>query len=164
MLEEIVLKCLKICDHKKASTIAFPALGSGALKYPPEVVAKVMVTTVQNYFQTNPWPNTCIKEVKFVMYTDDAYEEFASILSQYSKSVAVTPPSMGPNPITQAFSPSYHSISTPSTTVPTAIHPFVPLSSVGNNMQGAVATKAPITICTGKLLKEKVQIIIATYM
>ena len=143
MLKEIVIKCLKVCESKKASTIAFPALGAGALKYPPQVVAEVMITTVQNYYQTNS-RTTCIKEVKFLIYLNDIYKEFECILPHCSKT-SVMPPIMDSSASRRDITPVFasdHSRSTPlSTTEPT---------SVGNS------TKAPIKICKGKLLIEKV--------
>ena len=75
-------KCLKVCEQKGARSIAFPALGAGNLGYPSRVVAKVMITTVQSYYKTNT--PSCIKEVKFVIFKDDTYEEFEMLLSEYS--------------------------------------------------------------------------------
>ena len=82
MLAETVQKCLQVCDQKGAFSIAFPALGAGNLGYPSKVVAKVMITTVQNYYKINR--TTCIKEVKFVIYKDDTHKEFEGLLLQQS--------------------------------------------------------------------------------
>ena len=69
---------MKACDKRKITSIAFPALGAGALNYPSNVVARVMITTVQNYFQTN---TTSIQAVKFVIFMDDTYQEFQKFIS-----------------------------------------------------------------------------------
>lgn len=73
-------KCLEECNKKGATTIAFPALGAGILHYPSKVVARIMISTVQNYYQTNS--TTCIKEIKFVLLDDDHHKEFESFLLQ----------------------------------------------------------------------------------
>ena len=78
MLEDTVQKCLQVCDQKEIISIAFPALGAGNLNYPGNVVAKVMITTVQNYYQLNT--TTCIQAVKFVIFMADTYKEFQRFL------------------------------------------------------------------------------------
>ena len=78
VLEQTIQNCLKACDKQEVTSIAFPALGAGALSYPSKVVARVMITTVQNYFQTN---TTSIQAVKFVIFMDDTYQEFQNFLS-----------------------------------------------------------------------------------
>ena len=82
ILEEIVHKCLQVCEQRSACSIAFPSLGTGNLGYPPKIVAKVMITTVQNYFKT--YRTTCIRSVKFIIFIDNIFKEFASLLSQQS--------------------------------------------------------------------------------
>jgi len=79
VLEETIQKCLQFCDKKEVSSIAFPALGAGNLGFPSDVVARVMITTVQNYYQDN---GSGIKVVKFVIFMDSTYKEFQSFLSQ----------------------------------------------------------------------------------
>lgn len=151
-------KCLQVCDNKRASTIAFPALGAGILKYPLKVVAKVMINTVQNYYQTNT--KTCIKEVKFVMYTDDVYKEFECILSQYSEPVVTS--SIVDSSIPALFASNHLERLPSSATVPTAVDSSTlfneeSLTSISNNYSvTATSVKAPIKICSGKLLNEKV--------
>ena len=77
-MENTIKNCLKACDKREVTSVAFPALGAGALGYPAHVVARVMITSVQNYFQTNI---TLIQAVKFVIFMDDTYKEFQSFLS-----------------------------------------------------------------------------------
>ena len=50
-------------------SIAFPALGTGNLKYPADEVAKAMIEAMIEYTQKNP--NSCIKDVKIVIYSQD---------------------------------------------------------------------------------------------
>ena len=69
---------MKACDQRQVTSIAFPALGAGALGYPSKVVARVMITAVQKYFQTK---TTSIQVIKFVIFMNDTYQEFQSFLS-----------------------------------------------------------------------------------
>ena len=73
-------KCLETCDKLRASIIAFPALGAGNLKYPPNVVADVMVNTIEAYLKAHR-TTTCIKTIKLVMLMDSTYVEFDKLLS-----------------------------------------------------------------------------------
>jgi len=66
---------LELCDKQKASTIAFPALGAGNLKYPQNVVADIMIDTSVSYLKAN-LASTSIKTVKMVIFMDDTYKEF----------------------------------------------------------------------------------------
>jgi len=78
-----VLQCLETCDSLKASSIAFPALGAGNLKYPLKVVANIMINTIVSYLKDN-CDLTCIKTVKLVIYMDDAYAQFNEVLYELS--------------------------------------------------------------------------------
>ena len=46
-------KCMKECDKRGASTIVFPAIGTGNLGFPQEVAAHIMVDEVCNYLENN---------------------------------------------------------------------------------------------------------------
>ena len=77
-MKGIVQKCLVKCDELKASVIAFPALGTGNLKYPARVVADIMISTITEYFKANN-NATHIKTVKLVIYLKDDYQEFCKV-------------------------------------------------------------------------------------
>lgn len=66
------------CDKLKASVIAFPALGTGNLKYPAHVVADIMINTITDYMKANK-STTHIKTVKLVIYAKDDYQEFCKV-------------------------------------------------------------------------------------
>lgn len=68
-LEKIVKKCLDQAVAQGHSSIAFPALGTGNLKYPEQEVAKGMIEAVIDYAKTNP--GNCITDVKIVIYLKD---------------------------------------------------------------------------------------------
>ena len=71
-----------MCEQRSACSVALPSLGTGNLGYPPKIVAKVMITTVQNYYKT--YRTTCITSVKFVIFKDDVYKDFEGLLPQQS--------------------------------------------------------------------------------
>ena len=79
-MQGIIQKCLETCDKLRLSTIAFPALGAGNLKFPPTVVADIMVNTIAGYLKANR-SVTHIKTVKLVIFMDDTYAEFDKLLS-----------------------------------------------------------------------------------
>ena len=62
-------QCMQVADKENCSSIAFPAFGTGQLKYPLYEVAKVMFETVDMYGKQTP--STQIKEVKILVYFDD---------------------------------------------------------------------------------------------
>ena len=51
------------------SSIAFPAMGTGNLGYPRDIVAKCMHQSVNDFGNHNP--NSSLKEVKIVVYDKD---------------------------------------------------------------------------------------------
>ena len=66
---KFMTNCLKKADGLKCRTIAFPAIGTGRLKYPIDIVATEMFWAVHEF--GNEHPHTTLKEVQFVLYTDD---------------------------------------------------------------------------------------------
>ena len=77
-MRDIIEKCLMKCDELKASVIAFPALGTGNLKYPARVVADIMINTIADYIRANK-STTHIKTIKLVIYAKDDYQEFCKV-------------------------------------------------------------------------------------
>lgn len=64
-----VENCLSLAETKKLKSIAFPALGTGNLGYPANVVAAKLFDTVEKYLSKNP--NGSLEEVRFVIYQND---------------------------------------------------------------------------------------------
>ncbi|CAC5391546.1 unnamed protein product [Mytilus coruscus] len=67
-LEKFVMECFSTAK-RKCSSIAFPALGTGKLRYPAGLVAKSMYKCVEEF--TSQDPNSPITEVLFVVYDKD---------------------------------------------------------------------------------------------
>lgn len=69
ILRHFVLQCMMAASEKRFKSIAFPAIGTGVLNFPPSVVAKVMFETVTLY--KNQYPDCSLKTVEFVIYPKD---------------------------------------------------------------------------------------------
>ncbi|VDI21837.1 poly [ADP-ribose] polymerase 10/14/15 [Mytilus galloprovincialis] len=69
VLETFVNSCLTMADSKQCTSVAIPALGTGNLGYPKDLVAKHMFSCVENF--SGRTPKSSIKEVKFVLYYKD---------------------------------------------------------------------------------------------
>ena len=67
-------------DKRQATSIAFPAIGTGNLHFPSHVVARVMVGTISNYLKSHQG-KTCIETVKLVIYMKEIYKEFDKVLA-----------------------------------------------------------------------------------
>ena len=67
-------KCMKECDKREASTIAFPAIGTGNLGFPQEVSAHIMVEEVCNYLENNKCKS--LSMVYFIIYMENMFHNF----------------------------------------------------------------------------------------
>ncbi len=60
---------LNRADENGFTSIAFPALGTGALHFPFRVVASIMFNVVRNFGEMHP--KSRLKDVRFVIYDKD---------------------------------------------------------------------------------------------
>lgn len=65
---------MKNCTKREITSIAFPAIGTGILHFPNDVVARIMVGEISSYLSTQ---RTILKEVYLIIYMADTYEAFA---------------------------------------------------------------------------------------
>ncbi|PVD29541.1 hypothetical protein C0Q70_08792 [Pomacea canaliculata] len=76
-LESVVKSCLKEASKRHFTSMAIPALGTGTLRFPREVAARTIISTVNRFHQTSP--NTSLKEVKVVVFKDPkTFEVFSA--------------------------------------------------------------------------------------
>ena len=61
-------KCLHEADQRGHSSIAFPAIGTGQLGYPKDIVAREMFNTVKKFAEKNV---SSLRQVDFVLYPKD---------------------------------------------------------------------------------------------
>nr|XP_034328119.1 protein mono-ADP-ribosyltransferase PARP14 isoform X2 [Crassostrea gigas] len=78
---EFVDNCLRMADKNWMSTIAFPAIGTGRLGYPPDLAAKTMLKCCRDFLRHNS--STLLKEIIFVVYHEDkdTLQTFQSVMS-----------------------------------------------------------------------------------
>ena len=64
-----MLRCLELADQRGMTSIAFPALGTGMLGFPADVVAKHLYTCIDEYESKHP--ETGISSMFLVVYPGD---------------------------------------------------------------------------------------------
>ncbi|KAL3863200.1 hypothetical protein ACJMK2_004966 [Sinanodonta woodiana] len=69
ILKTFMNNCLNEADQRKLTSIAFPALGTGTLKYPKDVVAREMFNCVSDFLTKNA--NTSLVAFYFVVFQKD---------------------------------------------------------------------------------------------
>ncbi|CAG2237686.1 unnamed protein product [Mytilus edulis] len=69
ILEKFIDGCLQEADSNGCRSIALPAMGTGKLGYPRDIVAKHMYTSVEQFASQNQSSN--VTEVLFVLYDKD---------------------------------------------------------------------------------------------
>ena len=67
---------LKVADKKGITSIAFPAISTGAFGYPMEDAARVSLRAVMDYLRKA----AVLKLVRFVLYSRSDYEVFKKVL------------------------------------------------------------------------------------
>lgn len=61
--------CLSLADDRKFKTLAFPAIGTGRLQIPPDVVATCVQEVVEEYSLSHP--QTSVEKLIFVIHEAD---------------------------------------------------------------------------------------------
>ena len=74
----MVNKCLKECTKLGVTSIAFPAIGTGNLGYPNDVVARVMVEAISSFLSAK---SSKLNAVYLVTYMTDTYQAFQKELA-----------------------------------------------------------------------------------
>jgi O-acetyl-ADP-ribose deacetylase (regulator of RNase III) len=75
-LRQAILGSLETAQQLKLSSIALPAISTGIFGFPKDLAAKVIFSTIHDYFLHNP--QSCLKDVRLVLYdqlTVEAFEE-----------------------------------------------------------------------------------------
>ncbi|XP_053377233.1 protein mono-ADP-ribosyltransferase PARP14-like isoform X2 [Mercenaria mercenaria] len=75
VMENFVKGCLTLAHARKYSSIAFPALGTGAMGFPADVVAQSMSDIVDAFEAKHP--DTSLRTVRFVIWSEDKVTERA---------------------------------------------------------------------------------------
>lgn len=75
-LREATLHSLKLADHHKLTSIAFPAISTGIFGYPLERCAQVMLTAAAGYLRGK----TGLQAVIFCLWGEEAFRTFEKTL------------------------------------------------------------------------------------
>ena len=73
-MEAMFMKILEECDRLQVTSVAIPAIGTGALGFSDQVITSIMVRTVSSYLERTP--NTSIKKVVLVAFLDTTFKKF----------------------------------------------------------------------------------------
>ncbi|CAG2202845.1 unnamed protein product [Mytilus edulis] len=75
-IDVVVRNCLAEANKQRLTSMSFPALGTGFLKYPPRTVIASMFKTVEDFAKTNP--NSTVKIVNCIVFSgdNDTFKEF----------------------------------------------------------------------------------------
>ena len=113
-MKNMVIKVMAECDRLKASSVAFPALGTGNLGFPPDVAAKIMVQAAHQYLQGHP--GTSLKRIVFIIYQDVILHSFKRELTalKHAPGLSSGPPGAQSFPLVQPVqaSLSSHAVNT----------------------------------------------------
>lgn len=71
ILHDLVEKSLITAGRYSCRSLAFTALGTGALGYPPEIVSRIMMTTIADYLEQ---AHSSLEIVKIVIFHDKEME------------------------------------------------------------------------------------------
>jgi O-acetyl-ADP-ribose deacetylase len=66
---------LRVADEVGAATVAFPAISAGVYGWPMDDAARIAVETVRG-------ADTAVREVRFVLFSDEAYDAFTRAVQQ----------------------------------------------------------------------------------
>ena len=74
-------RSIEVAGKNNLKSVAFPAISCGVYGYPHKEAANIAITTVAKTLEQYPM----IKNVRFVLFTDDIYSTFVNILSELKK-------------------------------------------------------------------------------
>ncbi|XP_078393359.1 protein mono-ADP-ribosyltransferase PARP14-like [Cetorhinus maximus] len=69
MLQTIIQKCLKNAHTNQYKSMSFPAIGTGNLKFPKNIVAETFFEEIKKFSNANPM--STLKEVRLIIYEKD---------------------------------------------------------------------------------------------
>ena len=69
MLQDVILQLLNEAHKENMTSIAIPALGTGQLGFPEDVVATVMYHACEGF--SRDYPDASIKDIRFIIHDQD---------------------------------------------------------------------------------------------
>ena len=80
-MKSTIERCLNEASKHNTSSIAFPTLGTGSLKFPEDITSSIMMNAVYEFSQNNP--SSSLKVVNIVIY-DKGDQQATDKLEQVS--------------------------------------------------------------------------------
>jgi O-acetyl-ADP-ribose deacetylase (regulator of RNase III) len=84
LLRSAYKESLRLAEEKGAETVAFPAISTGAYRFPLERAARISLDAVRDFLFRHPGR---IREVRFVLYNQEALSAFSSALNELSAKI-----------------------------------------------------------------------------
>jgi O-acetyl-ADP-ribose deacetylase (regulator of RNase III) len=72
--------CLRLAERLKLESIALPAISTGIFGFPKEIAARVILSAISQYFESNP--GSSVKLVRAVLYDPPTVQAFLEIWEQ----------------------------------------------------------------------------------
>lgn len=85
-MSNFIRDCLDKAESSDFKSIAFPALGTGYLKYPVDIVVTKMIKGIKDFEKERK--STCIKEVRIVIYPES--NDWIDIKQVYQLLILIT--------------------------------------------------------------------------
>ncbi len=79
-LAEAIAGSLRLADHLKLTSIAFPAISTGIFGYPKERAAGIIYQTIQEYFENQPVSS--LKQVRLTLFDQPTIQAFSRVWEQ----------------------------------------------------------------------------------
>jgi O-acetyl-ADP-ribose deacetylase len=76
LLAECYRNCLRLAQEYPIQTIAFPSISTGAYRFPVERAAKIAVSEIKNYLDSNTTP----EHIFFVCFDSKTYQSYLNTL------------------------------------------------------------------------------------
>jgi O-acetyl-ADP-ribose deacetylase (regulator of RNase III) len=80
LLASAYRRCLELAEQHRLTSIAFPALSTGAYGYPLAEAASIAVSTIGEHLRQSP--STTLKQVLLVLYDERAYRAYEQALEK----------------------------------------------------------------------------------
>ena len=78
LLARCYQSCLALAHQSNLSTIAFPAISTGAFRFPMELATRIAVDEVSKFLKTN----SSVQKVTFVCFKQDAERTYAAAVQE----------------------------------------------------------------------------------